>query len=89
MPVTLASLPAEIHARIAGMCALQDRRFADVKLAIGTLRFPLAGPAMKSESTTLRALSMVSKHWSKVTAPYRFSVRHFTCSTSGGTRSIG
>jgi hypothetical protein len=27
MPTTLASLPAEIHARIASMCALQDERF--------------------------------------------------------------
>lgn len=58
------------------MCALQYRRFADVKLAIGTLRVSLAGPAMDSESTTLDALSLVSKHWSKVTEPYRFSVRH-------------
>ena len=75
MPATLASLPAEIHARIAGMCALQDRRFTDAKLAIGTLRFPLAGPAMDSQFTILGALSLVSKHWAKVTAPYRFSVR--------------
>jgi hypothetical protein len=44
MPVTLASLPAELHARIAAMCAVQDRRFKDAKSAINARRFPLTGP---------------------------------------------
>lgn len=75
MQVTLASLPTEIHARIAGMCAVQDRRFKDAKGAINTVSFPLAGPASLCKTTTVAALSLVSKYWNKVTEPYRFSVR--------------
>ncbi len=75
MPVTLASLPTEIHARIAAMCALQDRRFADAKCAIDTSTFPLAGPASIDNLTTVAALSLVSRYWNKVAEPYRFSVR--------------
>ena len=75
MPATLASLPAELHARIAAMCAVQDRRFKDAKSAINARRFPLTGPNHLSTYTTIGALSVLSRYWNKVTEPYRFSVR--------------
>jgi hypothetical protein len=76
MPTTLASLPAEIHARIASMCALQDERFKHARYALRSGTFsPLAGPMPAERWTTVGALSIVSKYWNKVVAPYRFSVR--------------
>ncbi|KWU43297.1 hypothetical protein RHOSPDRAFT_26432 [Rhodotorula sp. JG-1b] len=78
MPVTLASLPAELHAGIASMCALQDERLRHAKYALHTATFaPLTDPNLcaKESWTTVGALSVVSKHWSKVTEPYRFSAK--------------
>ena len=75
MPASLASLPGELHARIASMCALQDERFKYAKLAIRSPTFPLADPEPAERWTTVGALSVVSKYWNKVTEPYRFSVR--------------
>ncbi|KWU43269.1 hypothetical protein RHOSPDRAFT_35144 [Rhodotorula sp. JG-1b] len=73
MPASLASLPGELHARIASMCALQDERFKYAKLAIRSPTFPLADPEPAERWTTVGALSVVSKYWNKVTEPYRFS----------------
>lgn len=74
---TLASLPAEIHARIAALCALQDRRFKHAKLALQKdTTFPVADPSHTVPApSTVGALSVLSKYWNQVAEPYRFSVR--------------
>ncbi|KAG0658938.1 hypothetical protein C6P46_005558 [Rhodotorula mucilaginosa] len=72
---TLASLPAEIHARIAALCALQDRRFKHAKLALQKdTTFPVADPSHTVPApSTVGALSVLSKYWNQVAEPYRFS----------------
>lgn len=74
MPATLASLPAEIHARIAAMCALQDQRYRAATFAAEAPTFPTE-PRPAARLTTVAALSVVSKYWNKVVEPYRFWVR--------------
>ena len=58
MPATLASLPPEIHAKIAAMCALQDQRYLDAEYASRLSTLPLQRPARKP--ATVSALSVLS-----------------------------
>lgn len=67
-PVTLASLPAELHSVIATMAQDQDKRYTDRLLSTTSCRRDSIAKAGATEwdGRSLNALFLVSKGWSKV-----------------------
>lgn len=85
---SISALPAEIKAKIVEMCAAQDEvlkkqvaRLEAVDTANALL--PDTDGTWAPYSSTVHAVSAVSREWCSLTGPYRFPVRPARASEEG------